>query len=325
MKKYIISSAILLAALVNFTSCKKSDNGENPSDRFDNFIAARKSVSQTFTLNAATGGTVTGKDGTKITFPAGALVDAGGAAFTGTATVVLRESLNKKQWMMDGQSATTKSDLIQSGGMIDVWVKRADNGADLSPAPAMRIPNANLALVIKAEVPRNRNAAVDMNLFVPDSIAQGGTGTTSPTIPTNWSSASYFPFGNGPSSYIFQLPKFHWANCDALYSAPGTKTTIRVTPNLTSFTGASQIQVMLVFQSLATVVTLPPYGIYFESYLNSIPVGSVADVVIIGKAADGKILFKVIPANTFTALQNINITPDVATAAQVDAYLSTVN
>jgi hypothetical protein len=67
---------------------------------------------------------------------------------------------------------------------------------------------------------------------------------------------------------------------------------------------------------------LPPS---LQSYANSIPVGSTADVVCIGKDGAGNIIFKVLPATVFTANLNVPVKPVVTDAATVTAYLNSIN
>jgi hypothetical protein len=184
----------------------------------------------------------------------------------------------------------------------------------------MQVPTPSLVNVVKVEVPKIRVLPDTVQLFLPGGPVAGGTSTP----PALWA-ASYYPFGSGPSSYIFQIPQFHWVNCDRLASQPGVKTTIKVTPNLTAVTGATSVQAMLVYRNISTVITLPPSGGFMQSYLNSIPAGSTADVVCIGKDGAGNIIFKVLPATTFTTGMNIDITPVVTSAATVKAYLDSIN
>ncbi len=321
MKKLITNVAAIILATSLITSCRKNDTIENPTDLYDNLKVTNQSMRQLFTVNVGSGGNITGTGGSKITFPPNFAVNTNGTAYTGNAIVEVKESIWRKNWMMDGVSATAQNDILISGGMLNLEVTRTDNGAELLPAPAMQVPNTNLSAVIRAEMPRNPNLLnVSMNLFVPDSSA---VGTNAPVLA--WRTALNFPFNNGPNSYIFQLPKFKWVNCDKLYDQPGPKTTIRITPDITAFAGATDVQALLVYRNLSSVISLPLKPGFFESYINSIPVGSQADCVLIGKAADGKILFKVIAANTFTALQNITITPEIVAGATVQAYLESIN
>jgi hypothetical protein len=314
MKQFFILSAMALALF----SCKK-DKQENPEDQFSNFKAARKSKDQSFQLNGATGGLITGEKGTKVTFPANAFVDAANNPVTGGVIVTLNESLDPKAWIMDAHSTETNGSLLVSGGMIKLKAKRAADGADLQPNPALVGPAANVDSAIKGEVPRNNNR--DMGLFLQKPIGQGGTGGSQQST---WGAAPYYPFGNGPNSYVFQIPEFKWVNCDVLYSDPRPKTTITVTPNLTGISGAADLQVCLVYRNIKTVITLVPAGNGFQSYTNSIPEGSAADVIIIGKNGSNQILFKNIGSTTFTTNMNISIKPEVSTAAQVDAYLNSL-
>ena len=62
-----------------------------------------------------------------------------------------------------------------------------------------------------------------------------------------------------------------------------------------------------------------------QSYPSSIPVGSTADVVCIGKDGAGNIIFKVLPGVVFTANANITIPPVKTTAVTVQAYLDSIN
>lgn len=321
MKNLIKTLAVFTVLTALFTSCRKDDTLVATIESFDNFMASNKIKEQVFTINGASGGSITGTGGSKIKFPANAFVNADGTAFTGEATITLKEALKKSDWLMEGLSATTVDNILVSGGMLDIKVQRKDNGANLLPAPAMVEPNQNPAAVIMGEVLKPRVKQQDLQLFLPDT----NTPTPATQPPSAWASAPYYPFGNGSNSYVFQIPRFRWVNCDGLYAQSGPKTTVRITPNLSAFAGATNVQAILVYRDINTVITFPPRTGYFESYPNSISVGSIADVVCIGKTANGDILFKVLPATAFTANMNISITPEVATAANVAAYLNSID
>ncbi len=319
MKKTLLNLSAVAILSILLVSCRKNDTIENPADNYENFVGANTPEEQLFSVNASTGGVISGRRGTKITFPPNAFANPDNSLATGNVLIALRESLDKSQWLMGKLSTTTTNEMLVSGGMLDIKVNRAD-GVELKPSTAMLVPTPSLVNVIKVEVPRLPNRPDTLRLFLPN-VAQGGTGAATPS---SWA-ASYYPFGNSSNSYIFQLPQFRWVNCDGLYSQPGTKTTIKVTPDLSGVTGASEVQAMLVFKNITTVITLPPSASFFQSYTNSIPVGSTADVVCIGKDAAGKIIFAVKPATTFTALMDISIKPLVTDAATVTAYLNSIN
>jgi hypothetical protein len=319
MKKTLLNVAVVALLSILFVSCRKNDTIENPANNYENFVGANTPEEQLYSINASTGGVISGRRGTKITFPPNAFANPDNSLATGNVLVALREAVDKSQWLMGKLSTTTTNEMLVSGGMLDIKVNRAD-GVELKPSAAMLVPTPSLVNVIKVEVPRLPNRPDTLRLFLPN-VAQGGTGAATPS---SWA-ASYYPFGNSSNSYIFQLPQFRWVNCDGLYNQPGVKTTIKVTPDLTGVTGASEVQAMLVYKNITTVITLPPSASFFQSYTNSIPVGSTADVVCIGKDGAGKIIFAVKPATTFTALMDISIKPVVTDAAIVQAYLNSIN
>lgn len=320
MRKIISSLTIIALATLVLISCKKSDTAVIPVDNsFATFVAVNNDAVQTFTIDAATGGSITAKRGTKITFPPNCFANPDNSITTGNVLVTVKEALLKKQWILESLATTTQTDMLVSGGMLDIAAKRSGDGIEVKLAPAMLVPTPSLVNVVKVEVPRLLDRPDTLRLFVPANQA-----TPSATPPSSWA-ASYYPFGNGSNSYVFQLPQFRWVNCDGLANQPGVKTTIKITPDLTGVTGATGVQAMLVYRNISTVITVQPFATYMQSYTNSIPVGSTAYVVCIGKDGAGNIIFKVLPSTVFTANMDIPIKPVVTDAATVTAYLNSIN
>jgi hypothetical protein len=323
MKKIILSMVALVIASIVMVSCRKNDTVENPNDNFDNFLAKYKSPTQQFTLNGAAGGSITGNLGSKITFPPNSFVRQNNALAAGNVTVFLNESLSKTSWLMDGLSTTSQSGIIESGGMLNLNPVDAVTGEALKINPAMASSTATTFVL--AVVPRPASAgAAPMQLFLPDSASPaGGPAVSAPLAPVlAWSAVQSNRFDNLSTSYSFQLPKFGWANCDRFYSTPGPKTTIKVTPGGPAMSGATNVRVILVCRNINTMINLPPKTGFFESYVNSIPVGLVCDIVVLGKASNGKLIFKAVSANTVTAGQTLDVTPEIATETTVAAYLN---
>jgi hypothetical protein len=316
MKKLIFKLSLVAAIALLITSCRKNDTLENKVESFDDVMALNTSPTQVFNLNGGTGGTITGAKGSKITFPPNFARNADGTPFTGPVVAALRESLKKSNWIADGLSTSTSTDPLVSGGMINIDVRRADNGAVLNKSP-------NVDVTVSVPAIGQPDAA--MRLFMPDSATsiQGPTGSLPTTNATNpvlaWQS-NPSPFSVTATGYNFTIPKFGWANCDRLYSLPGTKTTIRVVPVLPA--GATVVKALLVYKNISTVISLPSSGTGFASYTNSVPVGSTADVVLIARSATGKALFKVVANNVFTAGQVFDITPDEVSGSVVNDYIS---
>jgi hypothetical protein len=321
MKTNILSALILATSLVSFSACKK-DKVTPDYARADDFWATHALPVQTFSGNAATGFSVTGAGGTKINFPANAFVDGNGNVVSGTVAVTLKEVLSKKDVLLSGVMTESNGTLLESGG--ELLVKAQKDGANLMINPALGNNG------IQVEVPKVMNDK-DMGLFVQEKRrdnggATGGGGGQTQQNPNTWVPAPYYPFGNGPNSYSFTLPAFTWVNCDRFYSDPAPKTTITVLPAFQDNNQVSDLQVLLVFKDIATVVTLPfDYQLQkFQSYQSSLPVGLQADLVLIGKDSDGHIQFGT-QVITISAGMHINAPMHKATQAEVDTYLATIH
>ena len=318
MKATLLSAAILATAITSITACKKDKSAPNYA-KADDFMASHAIKEQSFTGNAATGFTITGEKGTKVTFAPNAFVDANGGKVNGNVTVTLKEVLSKKDVLFSGVMTESNGQLLESGG--EILVKAKKDGADLRLNPALQNDGA------KVEIPKVMNNK-DLGLFVQDKRQQpggaNGTGQQQQS-PYTWNPAPYYPFGNGPNSYSFSLPSFTWVNCDRFYSDPNPKTTITALPSFQDNNQVTDLQVMLVFRNISTVITLPyDFTIQqFQSYQNSLPIGLQADLVIIGKDSDGFIQFGTQPV-TISANMHIDAPIHKATQAEVDAFLATI-
>jgi hypothetical protein len=205
--------------------------------------------------------------------------------------------------------------LLESGGEFLVEAKQGDKVLNL---------NRQQDSAARVEVPKVMNNK-DMGLFVQGKRENNGNGQQQQVNPLTWMAAPYYPFGNGPNSYSFSLPGFTWVNCDRFYSDPNPKTTITAAPVFQDNNAVTDLQVMLVFKNIATVITLPyNYSLQkFESYANSLPVGLQADLVIMGKDSDGYIQFGT-QLITITANMDIQAAVHKATQAEVDSFLNSI-
>jgi hypothetical protein len=320
MKTTLLSAAILAITIATIPACKKDKSTPPNYAKADDFLAAHAIPTQTFTGNAGTGFTIIGEKGTKVTFAPNALVDGSGNPISGNVTITLKEVLSKKDVMFSGVMTESNGQLLESGG--ELLVKAKKDGVDVFINPQM--PDNG----VRVEVPKDMNNK-DMGLFVQEKRPQQGGGSTGgqqQQNPSTWVPAPYYPFGNGPNSYSFTLPGFTWVNCDRFYSDPNPKTTITTLPAFQDNNQVSDLQVMLVFKNIATVVTLPfDYNLQkFQSYMNSLPIGLQADLVIIGKDSDGYLQFG---SQLITISANMHIDAPVkkSTQAEVDAFLATIN
>lgn len=322
MKTKILTLVFAIVAIATLPACKK--NKDLPAfAKADDFWSSRQIETQTFTGDAATGFIVNGAKGTKINFPANAFVDGNGDIVDGNVTVMLKEVLSKKDVVLSGVWTESFGQLLESGGELEVKARK--DGKELFINPDLG-PDGGIVV----EVPKVMNDQ-DMGLFVQEKRDQqpGGGQTGGPGLPqspTTWMPAPYYPFGNGPNSYSFTLPAFTWVNCDKFYNDPNPKTTISVLPDFQDDNIVSDLQVILVFKDISTVITLPyNYGLQkFESYVNSLPVGLQADLVLIGKDSGGYIQFGT-QSITISADMHIDAPIHRATQSEVDAYLAGID
>lgn len=309
----------MAAAIFSLAACKK--NNDKPAFvRVDDILAKNAIPAQSFTGNAGTGFTIIGEKGTKITFPPKALRDGSGNIIMGNVTITLKEVLSKKDVMFSGVMTESNGQLLESGG--ELLVLGQQDGKDIQI-----VPDSNVVV----EVPKVMNDK-DMGLFVlgkredrPNDPGNGGN-QQPPQNPQTWVAAPYAPFGNGPNSYSFNLPGFTWVNCDRFYNNPNPKTTVTVSPVFQDNNQVSDLQVFLVFRDIQTVITLPfaSWINKFESYMNSLPVGLQADLVIIGKDSDGYMQFGT-QLITISAHLHVDANVHRATQAEIDAFLATID
>lgn len=312
MKKNVLFAGKILAAIMILSSCKKNNETPDTPILASEFLAAYKVPVQSFTGNAATGFTVTGAKGTKVKFKPSAFIDASGNPVAGTVTVTMKEILSKRDVLLSGVMTESNGALLESGGEFLIEAKQGDKVLQVNRA------QDSSALV---EVPKIMNNQ-EMGLFVQEKRRDPGTGQQQQQNPTTWVPAPYAPFGNGPNSYSFVLPGFTWVNCDKFYNSIAPKTTITASPVFQDNNQVTDLQVMLVFRDISTVITLPfNYGLQkFESYQNSLPVGLKADLVVMGKDSDGYIQFGT-QEITITANMDIQANIHRATQSEVDAFL----
>jgi hypothetical protein len=319
MKRSLFAATVIAASFATLVSCKKNNEGPEFA-RAEAFMDTHKIPTQSFTGNAATGFSITGDKGTKVKFPANSFVDGSGNVVSGNVTVTLKEVLSKKDVIFSGVMTESNGQLLESGGELEI--KALKDGKNLQINPVLGDTG------IKVEVPKVMNNR-DMGLFVQQKRDQpqgGGTGGgQQPQNPTTWVPAPYYPFGNGPNSYSFTLPGFTWVNCDRFYSDPNPKTTVTVSPVFQDNNQVSDLQVILVFKNVSTVITFPfNYSIQqFESYHNSLPIGSQAHLVLIGKDSDGFLQFGTQPI-TISANLHIDAPIHKATQSEVDAFLASI-
>ncbi len=315
MKK--LSMIMLLISTISFLffACRKDvQSADHEILKATDFWNDYGPKQQTFSVNAATGGTITGTKGTRISIPSGAFIEANGTIVTEIVSLNLVEILTKKDILFSGVLTEANGEPLLSGGELLVEAKK-QNGDVLRMNPAGQ--------PVKIEVPAAKGADTGMKLFVRrERIQQPNQSNDNPLT---WTPASYAPFGGGANSYVFNLPGFRWVNIDKFYSDPRPKTIITASPEFKDNSNASKVEVLLIFKDVTTVCPIPyNSGMQkFQSYQNAVPVGAEVIIVIIGEDSDGNIQFG---SKEIIVTPNMHI--DVAigktTKAMMDSFLATL-
>ncbi|WP_106794325.1 hypothetical protein [Aquimarina sp. Aq78] len=280
--KNIFGMILVLLTAFLISSCSKNDDELIPQQGILGyqdilgFYEANGVQKQDFTVDATTGGTITGEDGTKVIFPPNSLVDSDGNLISGTVDVAMKEIFTASQMILSNKptNAVNFSDentFLLSEGETEVVVTQNGNSLNMAPGTFYQV-----------QVPSAGGADDDMLPFA-------GTETNDGSIV--WNATRDVGIGNGtsgivynaaPSSYIYDVFETGWSNCDKFYAYPGAKTTNYI--NLTNSPNATETAVYLVFEenNLPAVVKIFNAGTpIIQSYTDSLPVGLAVTYIVI--------------------------------------------
>ena len=241
MKKQFSTPAILIvAAAISMASCKKNNDAQAPQNNnadgqlLASFLQKNAPSFQSFTVDAAAGGTVTTTKGTKFIIPANIFVTASGAPVTGSVSFSVKEIKDVSDMILgDKPTLTSDGRMLVSYG--EFFTKASQNNQDLQI-------KKDSAIKVQVQAKPNGAGGQDIPIWSGDStITTTLSGydyqnnATSVTVQTavnkgvvwNQKAASYSFFNSGNGSLDFKLDSLmKWVNCDGLYNLPGTKTTV---------------------------------------------------------------------------------------------------
>lgn len=235
--KYVLTTAILSIALI--AGCKK----DNPSDPdspsptpvpgqsiFQQLVATNMAnATQTFTVNAATGGQIMGNKGTQLIFEPNAFVHLDGSPVTGQVSVTLVEVLSigdmiwlNKQTVGD-DNGTLK--ILRSGGELGLTASQGGNFLRLAPgALVSKIPTStgdpNMDLFTGRLNPIGEMIWTLVDSAVVDVENEYYVDTT-----------YVFVWPDPPFTYYPSADSLFWVNCDYFYSYPSRTTLVATIPD----------------------------------------------------------------------------------------------
>ncbi|WP_408032755.1 hypothetical protein [Tenacibaculum xiamenense] len=262
---------LFLLLVITLVSCSEDNLQEIESDKVSynsiaEFFMENGVKTQEFTVQADLGGTITGEQGTEITFPENAFKKDDGTIVSGPIDIKVKE-IFKASDMILSDKPTNALDIFGGETFLlsegETAVLAEQNGETLSLIPGKSY---------SVKVPSAGGADPEMRPF-------NGTFDNDGNLVWNIASERDQAGGFGmnyvaPGSYIYDVFQIGWTNCDKFYAYPGQKTTNHV--NLTDSPNLDETVVYAVFKenNLPAVVKLTTeYASGVVSYTNSLPVG----------------------------------------------------
>jgi hypothetical protein len=216
MKKILFISATFMLLTVAFMACKKSkDEVVPPPPPVDDaaaladFFERNVVPSQIFTIDNATGGTVTTTSGAKITFPPTVWTKnprSANIAAVGPVTVEWKECVSKTDFVLSNKGTASNDLPLESGG---TWMIKATQGTE--------VLNINAATPIRINLRRDSLVTGPMLLFNGNPAANKNGGAI------NWGAprqADILPLSTPFSNFFCNLDSVGWGNADRFLSAP---------------------------------------------------------------------------------------------------------
>ncbi len=331
MKIIRTTSYFILSFALLFGSCKKKDTNDNTASTsqldadvalIKGFFDENRKKSESFSLDAAIGGTIVTDDGTRINFSPNSFQDGNGNQVTGNVDIQVVE-FNQPSEMVLGNKPTVSENgeiLISAG---EFFVTATSGGSLLQVRPQ------STTVIIPVDTVNGR--IDDMRIWSGDTVMMASLSgydyqNVYQTVPVAynmnpgvlWSDEGLV--SSTATEYEMPLDSMGtWSNCDALYSITGPKTTLLCYFSI--FNDSSQyvtsgIQPSMLFFKpssinsiikLSSFIFLPPAGYEgFLSYQNTMPVGESGDFLAI-TAKDGK-LYAELKSNEMIPMPNSGAT-----------------
>ncbi len=199
-----------VATLLFFSCAKETPENTWPANTssngaLNNLFAQNAPTMQQFSLNAASGGSISGVDGANIYFVPNAFVYQNNTPVTGSVTIYLQEVYTKSDIIYSGGFTTANGLPLVSGGEINVTAYQGTQELKLAgPGRAY------------ATIPAIQNAP-PMQKFRASSFGSDNDFVQADTSTINAvpDSAAINPFY--PYNYGFGLDSLNWTNCDQYF------------------------------------------------------------------------------------------------------------
>ena len=304
-QNFKFGTTLALATTLFFTSLSSCHIDDNTQPEYDakvdaeqvNALFAKNATpTETFTITAEAGGTVTTSKGSKFTFAANSLQDESGNTITGAVKIRVKEvGTTADMILSDRPTATNDGKMLVSLGEFKIDAEqgakrlrlRGDNRVQGQAAAPPRQPNGQGFkefpmwggdTTITTSTNGLNPEAQNVTIFNTFSVKKG----------VDWTQISGQFGGNDGTNINFPIDALgQWRNCDVLYSDPRPKTTLMCyfatnfnTAVGNSYSGADVAGVFFKPKNTNTLIKLynvilqPTAGKEgFYSYKDAMPVG----------------------------------------------------
>lgn len=323
MKTLICKALTLGLFAAAITGCRKddatTDNSKNAiglKSTFGSIVNANQPQQHVFNINAATGGTIIGKN-TRLTFGPNAFITAQGSAVTGSVQVELREISEKWQMVLANKTTVSTQGLLESSG--EAYINATQNGQKLR---------------LRAGTSKIQFAASSMNKpmnFFTGNIDADNMGEVTwvlnDSIPTDTAEvdcscdtvATVYVDNNTSmwdTLYTFPLDTMGWINCDYIMNAGIYPAALKLTTS-EGFDNTNT-RVYLVFKNRNSVGNMNYYadGAFVTDAIHgydNIPVGEQMTIIAVGYKDDK--LYSAFKTITLSASNNESLSLTETTSA----------
>jgi hypothetical protein len=294
-KLFCTGLAVLILSGLTLTSCKKKDNPENPTPDgqalHDRVVENRKDAVQQFTIDAGTGGTIQGSQGTTVYFPPNA-IGLNGQPVTGDVDIELIEIYDKGAMVLQDMSTSGRKpngdeEALNSGGEFFLNAKQGDQqlevlspisiqGRGVAPADFEQMQVFRAGDDLEAD---DKWEEADENEDGETDNAQGHEGEG--------------PNGDYVLTSVFDVSSFGWTNLDRWYSFTGPKTTLFV--DVPDGYNPDNCNVYLSYDGETGLAKMDVWDTdqeMFTEHYGSLPIGKEVHFIMIADI-DGQLYYKI--------------------------------
>jgi hypothetical protein len=249
--------------------------------------------------------TITGAQGTKVSFPKNSFVNMANQPVSGDIQIELIEIYDQASMILSDKQTVSNGQLLISGGEIFLGASLDGETLQLDDDITIRIDfpatSTNDSMTLFTGNQGASNAAQFNWVQVPNVVPSQQNPTDS-----SWNSQGTYVYYE-PSKYIYTCSVLGWINCDRFYNVPNT--TLKVTCNNIAIKDDYNLRGFIAFKNINSVSSLWENIItdpqVIENYY-PVPLGEEATIVVF-YLQDGK---QYLGIKEVTITNNMNISLD---------------